>query len=283
MAEDRKDNLHQAEPIITGPPLKQPLASDAPQAAAFSEASKLPGYVAWLELQYHQQLEAAIANMSGGTIPPFPRPQANAQRSPQCPLTPAAPTGLKNAFLPANMNSPFADQQWMDNRAPQVVPPASLEFRSGQNMLYPTELPAMAASDSTLSPSMDYLSVMAQQSMLNAAEGGQGRQATVDRVVGQPQFGGKQQFLHVSVCLSCLSHGHALLLNSGVTVSHCRCVTVQQNATCKAAAKDSSSLCWTFHFFSRIVLLIKHEQAEMCSPDLASVVDAGAACCHFLY
>ena len=164
MAEDRRHNHHPPEPIVTGSPIEQPLAIDAPQSTAFAEASKLPGYVAWLRLQYQQQLEAAIANMSGSVAPPVYYFPANAQRSPQSSLTTALPTGLETAHLQANVNSPIANQQWMDNGARQVVPLASPEFGCGQNMPYSTEMPAI---DSALSPNMDYLMMMVQQSMLN--------------------------------------------------------------------------------------------------------------------
>jgi len=233
MAEDRKESKQHADPIITGSPLKQPLASHAPQSTAFPETSKLPGYVAWLQLQYQQQLVTAIANMSGGAMSRLPYPQANAQHSPQFPSSTAAPSGLENAYLQANSNSPFANQLWMDNRAPQAVPPMSPEVGSVQNMLYSTEMPAMAACD-TSTPDMDYLRVMAQQSMVNAAGGGQGRQTTLDHAVGQAQFGGEQQFsMSVYVCVvlymvmpSC-SHCCALSL--------CHCTAnIHSSATAKA-------------------------------------------------
>ncbi len=198
MAEDRKDSKHDTDCTITGPPLKQPLASQPPQSTDFAETAKLPGYVAWFQLQYQQQLETAIANMSGGPMSRLAYPQANTQSPPQFLSSTAAPTGLENPYLQASLNGPFANQQWMDNRAPQVVSPTSPEarpghnMRSGQNMQYSTELPAMAAYDAS-NPNMDYLMRMAQQSMVNAAGGGPDRQSTLEPAVGQAQFGGEQQ------------------------------------------------------------------------------------------
>jgi len=106
------------------------------------------------------------------------------------------PTGLETAQLQANVNSPIANQQWMDNGARQVVPLASPEFGCGQNMPYSTKMPAI---DSALSPNMDYLMMMVQQSMLNGVESGRGRQTSADRVVRQPQFGGKQPYVEPSL------------------------------------------------------------------------------------
>ena len=59
MAENRKDNKHHTDFTVTGPPLRQPVASHLPQSTAFSETGKLPGYVAWVSLQYQHQLETA--------------------------------------------------------------------------------------------------------------------------------------------------------------------------------------------------------------------------------
>ena len=222
MAEDRKDNKQHADPTTTAPPLKQPFASHPPQSTDFSETGKLPGYVAWLQLQYQQQLETAIANMSGsGMSRCLAYPQANAQQPPQFLSSTAAPSGLEAAYLQAKTNSSFANQQWLDNRAPQIVPPTSLEIRSGQNMQHSPELPAVAAYD-TSSPNTDYLMLMAQQSMVNAAGGGQDMQTTIDHDVGQAQFGGEQQLQHppcqcASVC--CALHGHALPFKSAVIVA----------------------------------------------------------------
>lgn len=190
MAEIRKDNKHHTDSTITGPPFRQPVASHLPQSTAFPETGKLPGYVAWVQLQYQQQLETAIANMSGGGMSRcLAYPQANPQHSPQFLSSTAAPTGLENAHLQANLNSPFANRQWLDSTAPQVVPPTSPEIGSGQNMHYSTELPVLAAYD-TLSPNVDYLMLMAQQSMVDAARGGHDRQTSVDHAVGPAQFGG---------------------------------------------------------------------------------------------
>ena len=240
IAEDRKDNKHHTDPTITGAPLKQPLASHPPQSTDFAETGKLPGYVAWLQLQYQQQLETAIANMSSGAMSRLAYPQANTQSPPQFLSSTAAPTGLENAYLQASLNSPFANQQWLDNRAPQVVRPTSPEVRSGQNMQYSTELPAMAAYD-TSSPNMDYLMLMAQQSMVNAAGGGQDRQTTVDHAVGQAQFGGEQQLQHPPcqctsvLCLAWLCPSLQVCSHCCITVTfaHCHGVAVQQTSTVK--------------------------------------------------
>lgn len=200
MAEDRKDSKHHPERTITEPPFKQPLASQPPQSTDFLETAKLPGYVAWLQLQY-QQLETAIANMSGGSMSRLAYPQANTQSPPQFLSPTAAPTGLENPYYQVSLNSPFANQQWMDNRAPQAVPPTSPEARPVQNMQYSTELPT---AYNTSSPDTEYLMLMAQQSMMNAAGGGQDRQTTVDHAAAQAQFGGEQQLQRfckfVSVC-----------------------------------------------------------------------------------
>ncbi|DBB01415.1 TPA: hypothetical protein ACH3X1_000079 [Trebouxia sp. C0004] len=189
MAEDRRDNKHHINPITTGSPSKQPLAS---QPVACPESWKLPGYVTWLQLQYQQQLETAIANMAGGAMSSLPYSQVSTQRFPQYPSSSAAPIELENAYLQANLNSSSANQQRMDSRAPQVVPPTSPGNRSGQNMQYSAEAPDMAAYDAP-SSDMDYWMMVAQHSMVNAAGGGQGRQTTVDHVGGQDQFGGEQQ------------------------------------------------------------------------------------------
>ncbi len=224
MAEDRKDSKHDTDHTITGPPLKQPLASHPPQSTDFAETAKLPGYVAWLQLQFQQQLETAIANMSGGPVSRLAYPQANSQSPPQLLSSTAAPTGLENAYWQANCNSPLANQQWMDNRAPQVVPPTSPEIRFGQNMQYSTEQLTEAAYDNS-GPNTDYLMLMAQQSMINAAGGGQERQSTVKPAVGQAEFGGEQQLqqFFMSVGLCCTLHGHALTCIT-ITVAYCHCI-----------------------------------------------------------
>lgn len=198
MAEDRKDNKHHTDPIITGPPLKQPLASHPPRLIDLAETGKLPSYVAWLQLQYQQQLETAIANMSRGPMSRLAYPQANIQSPSQFLSSTAAPTGLENAYLQGNFDSPLANQQWMDSRAPQVVPPPSPGFRPGQNMLHSTELPAEAAY-AISGPNIDNLLFMAKQSMINAAGGSQDNQASIDHAAGQAQFAGEQQSQKLSM------------------------------------------------------------------------------------
>jgi hypothetical protein len=250
MAEDRKDSKHDTDRTITGPPLKQPLASHPPQSTDFAETAKLPGYVAWFQLQYQQQLETAIANVSGGPISRLAYPQANTQSPPQFLSSTATPTGLENPCVQASLNSPFANQQWLDNRAPQVVCPQSPDIRSGQNMQYSAELPAMANYDAS-SPNMDYLMRLAQQSMVNAAAGGgQDRQTTVDHAVGQAQFGGEQQLQHLlSQCASvlCLAWLCPLLQVCShccitVTAAHCHGLVVQQTSTVKQQQRVDSLL-----------------------------------------
>ncbi|KAA6423902.1 MAG: hypothetical protein FRX49_05861, partial [Trebouxia sp. A1-2] len=183
-----RKSKHHTDPTITGPPLKKPLAPHSPQSAALPETWSPPGYVAWLQLQYQQQLETAIFNMSGSAMSRLAYPQADAQHFPQFPSSTAAATGLETAYLQASLDSPFANQQWMDDRAPQVVLPASPEAGSGQNMQYSTELPAVAAYNPS-SPNAEYLMLMAQQSMINAA-GGAGQANNSRHAVGQAQFGG---------------------------------------------------------------------------------------------
>lgn len=231
LAEDRKSK-HHTDPTITGPPLKKPLAPHSPQSAALPETWSPPGYVAWLQLQYQQQLETAIFNMSGSAMSRLAYPQADAQHFPQFPSSTAAATGLETAYLQASLDSPFANQQWMDDRAPQVVLPASPEAGSGQNMQYSTELPAVAAYNPS-SPNAEYLMLMAQQSMINAA-GGAGQANNSRHAVGQAQFGGEQQLHHfcMLVCASvlCLAWSCPLLQVCSrryiiITVADCRCVT----------------------------------------------------------
>ena len=58
----------------------------------------------------------------------------------------------------------------------------------------------MAAGESASGPRVDYLMMMVQHLMLNAAGGGLGRQTTADRAVGQCHLCGECSTLHVSVC-----------------------------------------------------------------------------------
>ena len=296
MAENRKDNKHHTDSTMTGPPLRQPVASHLPQSTAFSETGKLPGYFAWVQLQYQHQLETAIANMSGGGMSRcLAYPQADTQHSPQFLSSTAAPTGLETAYLQANLYSPYANQQQLDSTACQVVPPTSPEINSGQNMHYSTELPAMAAYD-TSSPNMDYLMLTAQQSMVYAARSGQDRQTLVDHAVGPPHFGGGEQQLqhppcqYASVlCLawSCPSRQVCSHCCITVTVVHCHCVAVQQTSTDKqqqTVMQQQMGVDFLLDSSGYFIhcMVGQQTQAEMHSPDQALLINTWAVSCPLL-
>lgn len=192
MAEDRKDSLPPAVSSHARSPLKPPMSSDVPYAAApvgHSEAGKLPSYTEWLELQYAQQLEAAIALNSGGVNATPPYPQANAQHTHHYPQVSAAPGGLEIPYLQGSLESPFANQQRIDNRFPWPVTPASPGFRAEQRHSYSTGSPTMTARADASSQSLQqHMMLMAQLSMLNAASGSSGGQPA-DQTMRPDQFG----------------------------------------------------------------------------------------------
>lgn len=192
MAEDRKDSLPQAVSSLARSPLKHPMSSDVPYAAApagHAEAGKLPSYTEWLELQYAQQLEAAIALNAG--VVNAPPPQANAQHTHHHPQGSAAPGGLEIPYLQGSLESPFANQQRADNRFPWLVAPASPGFRSEQRQSYSTGSPMMTARADASSQSLQqHMMLMAQLNMLNAASGSSGGQPA-DQTMRPSQSGGQ--------------------------------------------------------------------------------------------
>ena len=173
------------------------MRSDVLYAAApvgHSEAGKLASYTEWLELQYAQQLEAAIALNSGGVNANPPYPQANAQHIHHYPQVTAAPAGLEIPYLQGNLDSPFANQQRVDqprvdNRFPWPVTPASPGFRAEQRHSYSTGSPTTTARADASSQSLQqHMMLMAQLSVLNAASGSSGGQPA-DQTMRPNPFG----------------------------------------------------------------------------------------------
>lgn len=111
--------------------------------------------MAWLQLQYQQQLEAAIANMLGSVHPStsykqalkkcYPTPLVNAALPGQGSPTPLVNAALlENTYMQANLNSLFLQQQWAESLVPQSVGHVR-QFSSAQELPFPRRSPNMCA------------------------------------------------------------------------------------------------------------------------------------------
>lgn len=200
MAEDRR--LHQADlnPLQPqhGSSRQQPPTEDASQAAipAAAAAAELPGYTDWLQLQYQKQLEAAIARTSCHThVSPFD--QADAQISSHHPIPNNACTRSGPPYLQPHQNfAPQLDNSSMLPRGENITFPALLSslfggFEALQHTPYSADLSATAVEVAEPSMSTEYLVMLAQMTMQNAAEGGYYRQTAADHTKQPATFGGE--------------------------------------------------------------------------------------------
>ena len=196
MAEDRQDDFHHVSLASVSAPLSPAKPPSMLQAPSGLDAAQLPGYIACLQLQYQQQLAAAVASVSAPAHSSPLSYQATAQPSPQAPFTPAGPhPGLDSAYLQANVNSPFSNQQWMESLMPQPISQAP-QMRSAQHLLYLGQVPPMGGvpsigpGNSVPGHSTEYLMLLAQQSMLNTAGDSLSRQALAEYTMELARSGG---------------------------------------------------------------------------------------------
>ena len=196
MAEDRKDDFHHVSLAPVSAPLSPAKPPSMLQAPSGLDAAQLPGYIACLQLQYQQQVAAVVASASAPAHSSPLSHQATAQPSPQAPFTPAGPhPGLDCAYLQANVNSPFSNQQWMESLMPQPISQAR-QMRSAQHLPYlgqpppPWAEPYGGLGNSVPGHSTEYLTSLAQQSRLNAAGDSLSRQALAEYTMKLAQSGG---------------------------------------------------------------------------------------------